>query len=508
MQPSNLKLYLLSIITGVTTGALATFFRWLIVKSYYFRQYIFSEDINFFLIIPIVFSIWGILMGINYLKNRVPYVSGSGIPQSMAAVIGRYKFSRPFRLLWAKFVAGLATMGLGMTLGKEGPSMQLGAVCGTIVGNNFNATPVEKRYLIASGAGAGLAAAFTTPLAPVFFIIENMQGWGSLKIMLPTLLASLCGGYYAGMIFDNKEIHSAVLSFPDYDASVMLVILLFFSLFGYIIARAFSFSIVRMKNYILEIKYPRWIKILFVSAITFIMGTAFLDVTAGGEKELIYQLHNNSSSLGYLFLLILVIIFTSSLAYGINLSGGLILPVLVLGAISGKAYALILLKMGIITVAEIPYFMFIGMSLMFIATNGAPITGLIITIEITGKYQLLVPLIIVATIIILLNQLFNVTPLIKKIYAMMIKSKFEKGLTYDASFEINSNSYFEGKKYSSIKLPPDIEIIKAYRIDRKTKKRYEIGPRTNLVSGDIIEVAMDAESYERLYLIMSAYCNE
>ena len=137
MRSSGLRIYILSIITGVTTGVIATLFRWLIYKSFFLREYIYSEDLNFFLTIPIILFIWLILMGINYVKNRVEYVSGSGIPQSMAAIIGRYNFLHPFKLLFAKFLTGLATLGIGMNLGKEGPLMQIGAACGTIVGNNF-----------------------------------------------------------------------------------------------------------------------------------------------------------------------------------------------------------------------------------------------------------------------------------------------------------------------------------------------------------------------------------
>ncbi len=509
MQRFNLKLYILSIITGVTTGAIGTLFRWLISESYEFRKYIFSEDRKFWFSILVPVGIWAIFMGINYMKNRVPYVSGSGIPQSMAAIIGRYNFFKPIRLLCAKFAAGLATLGLGMTLGKEGPSMQMGALCGTIVGNNFRTTPVEKKNLIASGAGAGLAAAFTTPLAPVFFIIENMQGWGSLKIMIPTLLASLCSGYFAKMIFSNRALHNVDIVHPDLDSSYMILILILFSIFIFIIGRIYCFSVLRFKELLKEFKLPKWTKILIISTITSIMGFLFLDITAGGEKELLFQLYNYEESFWYVFLIMVLIILSASIGYGINFSGGIILPTLVLGGIAAKIFALILINLEITQMECVPYFMYVGLALIFTTVFGSPITAIIITIEITGKYNLLLPMIATSTIAILMCRQFKVSPLMRSLYLKMISEKFEKGLYYKTSFEVCDNSFFIGKYYSSVKLPHEIEIIDVKRYDKQSGiKGYEIGPRTILKSGDIINVKMAAEDYERLYFIMSAYCNE
>ena len=509
MQYFNLKLYILSIITGIATGAVATLFRWLIAESYHLRKYLFSEDRSFWFSILAPVFIWIVFMGVNYMKSRIPYVSGSGIPQSMAAIIGRYKFIRPFRLLGAKFAAGLASIGLGLTLGKEGPSMQMGSVCGTIVGENFKTTPVEKKHLIASGAGAGLAAAFTTPLAPVFFIIENMQGWGAIKIMIPTLLASLCSGYFAGIIFTNSHLHSVIIQEPTYDTSYKIIILFAFAVFIFIVGRIYCFSILRIKTAMRSFRLPRWTKILIVSVITSVMGFIFIDITAGGEKELIFQVHNNQSSFWYVFLIMVLIILTTSIGYGINFSGGLILPTLVLGGISGKVFAMILTDMDIIPVEVIPFFMYIGLALMFTCVFSSPITGLIIAIEITGKYELLVPMIVTVTMAVLFIRHFHSRPLMRSLYMDMISEKFEKGLFYRTSFEVCSNSFYIGKSYSSVKLPHDIEIINVMRYDSKSNGgTYEVGPRTVLKTGDVINVKMAAVGYDQLYFIMSAYCNE
>lgn len=103
-----------------------------------------------------------------------PNAGGSGIPQVKGVILGAIRM-RWLRILWVKLVGGIVGIGLGLSLGREGPSIQIGAVTAQGLSRAFGRTRMEERYLITAGASAGLAAAFNAPLAGVMFALEELH---------------------------------------------------------------------------------------------------------------------------------------------------------------------------------------------------------------------------------------------------------------------------------------------------------------------------------------------
>ena len=103
-----------------------------------------------------------------------PQAGGSGIPQIKGVILGVLRL-RWLRVLWVKLVGGIVGIGLGLSLGREGPSIQIGAVAAQGMSRLFGRTRMEERYLITAGASAGLAAAFNAPLAGVMFALEELH---------------------------------------------------------------------------------------------------------------------------------------------------------------------------------------------------------------------------------------------------------------------------------------------------------------------------------------------
>src|SRR5262249_14793062 len=108
----------------------------------------------------------------SWLVHRfAPQATGSGIPHVEAVLPGQLP-KAPFRLIPVKFFGGLLAIGSGMALGREGPSVQMGASLAYFVGRIFKRTSPDCRVLTAAGAGAGLATAFNAPIAGAIFVLE------------------------------------------------------------------------------------------------------------------------------------------------------------------------------------------------------------------------------------------------------------------------------------------------------------------------------------------------
>ena len=116
--------------------------------------------------------------------------AGSGIPQVKGALLGLIKM-RWFHIMWVKLTAGIIGIGAGLSLGREGPSIQLGAVAAQGVSRLLGRTRMEERYLMTSGASAGLAAAFNAPLAGVIFALEELHRNFSIMVLLPSMAAAM-----------------------------------------------------------------------------------------------------------------------------------------------------------------------------------------------------------------------------------------------------------------------------------------------------------------------------
>ena len=188
-------------IVGILAGVVAVIYRLMLSYgekiAYFVVDYIKNNTLHLCLWIICVLLIGFI---ISRLLKYESYISGSGIPQVEAEMIDQID-EKWYRVILAKLVAGTLAIVGGLSLGREGPSIQLGAMIGKGLATVFKRMKLEEKYLLTCGAAAGLSAAFNAPLAGVLFALEEIHKNFSPLALVTVMVASLTGDFISKNIF-------------------------------------------------------------------------------------------------------------------------------------------------------------------------------------------------------------------------------------------------------------------------------------------------------------------
>ena len=179
-----------SLLVGLIVGIVIVIYRFLAAELGELFINIYLQGRNNILLIPLIFIVL-ILLGYIVAKQvkHEPMISGSGIPQVEGILTRRLKMNW-FSILYNKFIGGLICLGVGLSVGREGPSVQMGACIGEGISHRFNKLDNEEKYLITSGASAGLSAAFNAPLSGVMFALEEAHKNFSPLVLLSAMISS------------------------------------------------------------------------------------------------------------------------------------------------------------------------------------------------------------------------------------------------------------------------------------------------------------------------------
>lgn len=505
MKLSHVKLYLLCIVVGGLTGLITVPYRYLLVKSADLREILFSSSHSWWFHPVIIAIMWLIGMGIWYLVKKYPIISGSGIPQVEGAIFGRFKFLHSLKTLAAKFIGGVAGIGMGLSLGREGPSVQMGGFIARLVGKWGKASISEQRYLYTGGASAGLSSAFTAPLASTIFIIEEVEKFDSVKIAISSLLAAIISGWMASRIFTVNSYALINTAYPDeMNIGAMVIAFILFSALLTVIGKSFNYLLLRFQKQYKNSHIPVYIRILGVIIITYILGYFFSGLVAGGESFLLKEAGTIHTEIGLLAFLIIIKLLFTPLCYATGFPGGIFLPLLVIGGLTGKLFALLMIRFGILSPEHFGFFMLIGMSALFAAVVRSPITGIILILEMTQKFNMLVPMTVVVGITYFISEIWGVQPIYDLLYKRLLPANYansDKRITIP--FEINTGSYLAGRTNKTINLPYGCHIESIIRDNEQiSDKEYIFKP------GDQINVSLYSKDLEKLYRSLRNIANE
>lgn len=341
-----------------------------------------------------------------YLTKHVfKGTSGSGIPHVKLSLVA-YKGKMSRRMPFGKFITSFLTLCTGLSFGKEGPLVTICASWGHLVSHTFKLSRQEVKMLVTSGATAGLAAAFNTPIAAVVFTIEEVLGELNTKYLGPIITASVIASVTSYKLLGNKSTFESLSYTFDTNWHLILYFILglIMSIVGYVFVKMILLSKDLKRKYFEKYDYLYIIFAIFLVSLASQYSTEVLgDGTSTINKLMLGSFHQPLSFILILFVLKLILTANS---YSTGLSGGLFMPVLFLGAIGGSTYALMLQKMGIENI-EVGAYALLGMTSLLVAVIRTPFTAFIMLFEMTKDYELILPLMVSSIVAYRISDLIN-----------------------------------------------------------------------------------------------------
>jgi H+/Cl- antiporter ClcA len=418
---SRLSVVFESILIGFLTGLLVVFFRAVLGWAEEYRQVLYKSlqtlPVEYLLMWVLGLVLLGLLLGfLAYLK---PMIKGSGIPQIEGALKGRMSLDWKTELP-LKVFTGILGIGSGLSLGREGPSIQIGAYTGKGVLAILHRPRRERKILLTSASAAGLAAAFNAPLAGVLFVLEELHaGFSPLCIacaMGASMTADMVAGYFFGLVpvFDFRRI--TVIPLRYYAYVVLLGVLCGF--LGDFFKRALYFG----QDLYGTLRIPQVLRPVIPLLISVPLSIFLFDATGGGH-ELIETLSEETKPLAVIGLLLGVKILFTALCYGSGTAGGIFLPLLCCGALTGAGLGTLLSSWNLLEEERILNLLILGMASFFAAVVKAPVCGMVLILEMSGNFNHLASLVLVSLTSFITTELINSRP----VYTVLLE-RFLKGL--------------------------------------------------------------------------------
>ena len=505
-KQNNVKIILISTVIGILAGLVSVLYRISLTQAEHFsyQMYAFVNENKAF--IPILFIGLALLAyGVGKLTKKYSLISGSGIPQVKAQITGYIEGSWISTLL-AKFVGGTAAIVGGLSLGREGPSIQLGACVAQGVADKMTKNPSEKRIYLASGASAGLASAFNAPLAGVMFALEEIFKYFSPMVLLSTTIAAVAGDFVSKMVFgiDHVFDFNVTESIPIHHYWLFLVLGVLLGVSG-VIYNVCLIRTQKLYNRMTKIKSEYKLMIPFITA--GILGLLFPVVLCGGHS--VIEELNMETSMLFLVAALLVKFLLSMVSFGSGAPGGIFFPLLVLGATLGAIFAQIIIPLVGLNEALFYNIIIISMAGYFAAIVRAPLTGIILMIEMTGSLSQLLPLIVTATVAYVVAEEMKNHPIYESLLENLLLSRGihkqpMKRTKILLELVVQFNSLVENQALKDIVVPEKCLIVSIKRGE------HDITPNGNTIlkSGDYLTVLTSTHYEQEIREAIEAMCKE
>jgi chloride channel protein, CIC family len=323
------------------------------------------------------------------VRRFAPFASGSGIPHVEAVLVQELPMA-PYRLIPVKFVGGILAIGSGMALGREGPSVQMGATVAHFVGRLFRCNAPDGLVLLASGAGAGLATAFNAPIAGAIFVLEELVRRFDTRIAIATFGAST-GAIAVARIFLGQQPDFAIHLKPYPEIATVPLDLLLGVIAG-LFAVAYNKTLLSTLAGTERInRWPVEIRALLIGAIVGLIAW-FGPSLVGGGDSITQRTLDGGDSLRWLVLVFVLRFALGPLSYAARTPGGLFAPLLVLGAQLGLVCGIVCQYVFPEWAPDPRMLAVVGMAAFFTGVVRAPLTGITLVTEMTGSFTLLLPM--------------------------------------------------------------------------------------------------------------------
>lgn len=485
-------------VIGVVAGLIAVLFQYAVFGveelRFAFREELIARSLPGWAILPLIGGVLGLFAG-WIMHKYAPETSGSGIPH-VKAVLLHMRELRWVRVLVVKFIGGVASLGAGLSLGREGPTVQMGAAVGKGVANYLKIPKRQEGQLIAGGAGAGLAAAFNAPLAGFLFVIEELQRELSPLTYGTALIASVCASIVARLLtgqlpsFLVTQYEAPPLSALPLAVAVGLVVGVLGALFNKGIVAS-----VDLAKRVPKLKPKMRPAVIGMAA--GLIGWFFPIVVGSGHHTAEKLLNGEFNAVSFLPMIagLLVAKFLLTIAsYGTGAPGGIFAPMLLIGASAG----LIMGQLGATYFPSImgapSAFAVIGMAAFFSASVRAPLTAVVLIMEMTANFEQLLALLLACFAAYWVAEHMHTKPIYEDLLSRDLKVDGElppeTGEPILLDLVVESGSPLDGRELKDSGLPNGCLIVTVKRAGQ------EIVPSgsTRLAPGDELTLVVSGSA--------------
>jgi CIC family chloride channel protein len=339
------------------------------------------------LLFPVVGS-----LGIGYLLYRYfPNARGSGVPQTKAALFARGG-RITLRTVLGKFFCTSATLASGIPLGREGPSVQIGAGIGSVLGRLLGLRTEQVKKLIPVGAAAAIAAAFNTPLAAVLFALEEIVGDLNAPVMGAVVLASATAWMVLRVFLGDHPLFKV----PQYQLlhPAEFAVYAVLGVAGGVVSAAFTKLLLAMRARFLRFPLKTaWFQPLAGGLLVGVMGW-FVPQVMGVGYGYVGEALNGRMAFRLMALLVVLKLFAVTVSYASGNAGGIFGPALFIGAMLGGTVGTVAHHLFPAYTATPGAYALVGMGAVFAGVVRAPMTSVLMIFEMTQDYAVIVPLMI------------------------------------------------------------------------------------------------------------------
>lgn len=489
------------ILVGFVAGLLTVLYRLGIEYGTDFATGVYA----YFRIHPIFILPWAaaaVVVGVfaAWLVKLEPMATGSGIPQVEGVVLYGLKM-KWYTILAVRYLAGILCGFFGLSLGREGPSIQIGASGGQAVAKRMSRSQIEENYLITGGAAAGLSAAFSAPLSGVMFALEEVHRSFSPVILLCAVTASMTADFVSKYFFGLKPV-------LDFTTVPQLPIPLYLWLIPVGILSGLIGSLMNKALLGFQALYNR-LPVLSRPVVALLIALPcgmFLPLTLGSGQNLIKFAEDARSGILMLLILLAVKLLFTSTSFGSGVPGGIFMPILAVGTLAGSVFGIIASHIGL-PVQYIPDLAVCAMAGALASSVKAPITAILLTAEMAGSLIHMLPVAVCAFLALLVSDLLKIEPVYEALLERFVEQNGEKLPIQERGglmeFPVELGSKAAGKKISEIKWPQGSLVV---GLRRGAK---ELVPRgnTQVMPGDYVVILSSGEEEEDVREKMVSLCH-
>jgi CIC family chloride channel protein len=412
-------IYLSCVLVG-TSSALAV----IILKTFAHSVFKFAKYIDSFLHLPFInslFPIIGILITVFIVDKLLGGTIQKGTVHIMHSV-AKKNGMLPVKQMYSQIITSSFTVGMGGSAGLESPITITGAAFGSNYASNYNLSAKDRKLLLACGVASGIAAAFNAPIAGVLFAIEVVLAEISITAFIPIMISAATGALVSTIVLNEDVllIFKQQEPFDYHNISYYILLGLLSGLVSIYYARIFR----KIEHFFHKSNFSVYKKALFgafiLAVLIFIFPTLFgegyesIKILANGNPEAFIEntlLRGFKDNKWILLLFIsatmLIKVFATGLTLGSGGNGGNFAPSLFVGSYLGYCIARFFNLLGLDINLPTSNFTLVGMAGVLSGLFHAPLTAIFLIAEITGGYNLMVPLMIVSSVSFAISKRFE-----------------------------------------------------------------------------------------------------